>query len=144
MQAVEIAPTDVLKSFSPALRELRSQLTSQVPLYKDVKLSQIAAEAGWWIDDQDQLFGRSWMFGLLSNDRDGVPDETTIVWNGQNWDFPDDLNEVHIDDPWVEPHTFGGAEPVPGDESGKDQRASTSMSMESIRSIVRNILVERL
>lgn len=142
MQVVEIAPTDVLKGFSKALSALKTKLAAMVPSYQDVRLTQIAKEGQWWLDEENKLIGKSWMLGLLTKDPDGVPDETTMVWNGEGWQLADELKEVHMDDPWVEPHTFGGAEPVPGDEGGKDQRAATAMTMESIRGIVRSILRE--
>lgn len=52
----------------------------------------------------------------------------------------DRIREVHIDDPWSDDPRFGGDEPIPDDETGKDQGAKKSMTMESLRSLVRSFL----
>lgn len=131
----------ILKKFHPALISLKKELVGLTSSYEDVTTTQLAQECEWGMNDEGNLTGSSWLFGLLARDSDGVPDITTMVWDGEKWISPE-LKEAHMDDPWAEPHTFGGAEPVPGDTTGKDQRSSTGMTMESLRRTIRKVLLE--
>lgn len=132
----------VIKSFPDSLKTLRVQLSNLSPSYQDVKLSQLAKDGQWWLDEENRLVGKSWLFGLLVQDSNRIPDEVTMVWTGNAWEPADELQEIHINAPQLEPHTFGGAEPVPGDKSGKSQHAPTTMTMESIRALIREALLE--
>lgn len=141
---MQIAPKVVLQKFPEALRVLRRQLADVAPAYDDVRLSQIANQGSWTLTDDGQLSGHAWLLGLLVHDVDDVPDETTLVWDGRRWIEPREISEVHIDDPWSDKSKSGGAEPVPGDSTGKDQKNSMKMTMEDVRRIVRTTLEELL
>ena len=147
MQVVEIAPSDVLKKFSGALHALRTELSSLAPSYRDVGLSQLSRVGGWWVDDEHQLIGRSWLFGLLAGS-DVPPHETAMVWNGNSWQLTDGLKEAgpsytHVNNPLDWPEHFGGREPAPDDDDGKDQKDEIGkMTLESIRKLVRKIAKE--
>ncbi len=142
----ELSAREALTHFPAAVKNLKSMLVDKTSQYADVRFSDLIQQVDWFVDGDGDLMAKSWYFSLFNDgDASDYAQDSVMIWDGSRWlETSGPLGEAYVDNPELNKISNGGVEPVPGDETGKDEKDEDGkMTMEDVRRIVRSTLTRK-